>query len=145
MQPEGSLSTVLVPILSQINPVHALPFHAVRPSLIFSDLSLGLSSGLFPSGCPSNNPTRIFPYSRTSLRPPTKIKLPNYLSAVHTVHRAHNYPPSPNQRLMHRCSYTKIHCLTSSVSYRNTQTTPQPRNHSSINCATLIIFNSNVF
>jgi len=31
----------------------------------------------------------IFPYSRTSLRPPTKIKLRKYLSAVHTVHCVH--------------------------------------------------------
>jgi len=121
MQPGGSLSTVLVPTLSQINPVHALSFYALRSSPIFSALSLGLQSGLFPSGCPSNNPTCIFPYSRTSLRPPTKIKPPNYLSAVHTVHCVHNCPPSPNQRLLHRRSYTKIHGLTSSVNHRNTQ------------------------
>jgi len=35
--------------------------------------------------------------------------------------RVYSCPPSPNQRLMHRCSYTKLHCLTPSVNHRNTQ------------------------
>jgi hypothetical protein len=69
MEPEGSLSTVLVPILSQIDPIHALPFYALRPNLLFSDRCLGLQSGLFPSGCPSKQPNThfsIFPHVFTA-------------------------------------------------------------------------------
>jgi hypothetical protein len=56
MEPEGSLpcsqEPSLVPILSQIDPVHPIP---LNPILILSThLSLGLHSGLFLSGFPTN-------------------------------------------------------------------------------------------
>jgi hypothetical protein len=58
MEPEG-LSCVhksppLIPILSQIDPVHTIPSY-LRISLILSThLHLGLPGGLFPSGFPTN-------------------------------------------------------------------------------------------
>jgi len=33
-----------------------------------------------------------------------------YLNVVHTVHCVHNYLSSSIERLMHRFSYTKLHC-----------------------------------
>jgi hypothetical protein len=47
-------SPPLVPIVSQIKPVHATQPISLRPILILSThLHLGLSSGLFPSGFPT--------------------------------------------------------------------------------------------
>jgi hypothetical protein len=45
-------STPLVPILSQINPVHTTPFYLSM--IYFNIVNLGLPSGLFPSGFPIN-------------------------------------------------------------------------------------------
>jgi hypothetical protein len=46
-------SPPLVPILSQINPINTIP--SLRSILIlFTHLRLGLPSGLFPSGIPTN-------------------------------------------------------------------------------------------
>jgi hypothetical protein len=42
----------LVPILIQINPIHSTPFYF--STIHFTDLCLGLPSGLFPSGLPTN-------------------------------------------------------------------------------------------
>jgi hypothetical protein len=58
MEPEGSLrcskSLQLVPILSQINPIHPILYH-LRSILILSNhLRLCLPSGLFPTGFPTN-------------------------------------------------------------------------------------------
>jgi hypothetical protein len=50
-------SPPLVPILSQINPIHTIPYHPIslRAILIlFTQLYLGLPSGLYPSGFPTN-------------------------------------------------------------------------------------------
>jgi hypothetical protein len=50
-------SPPLVPILNQINPIHTIPSHPIslRSILIMSThLHLGLPSGLFPSGFPTN-------------------------------------------------------------------------------------------
>jgi hypothetical protein len=45
---------LLVPILSQINPVHITPSHSSNVRFnVFSHLRLGLSGGLFPSGYPT--------------------------------------------------------------------------------------------
>jgi hypothetical protein len=56
MQPEGSLPCSLVPILSQINPIHSIPsYPSIRSILILSThLRLGLPSCLYPSGLPIN-------------------------------------------------------------------------------------------
>jgi hypothetical protein len=52
-------SSQLVPILNQIYPVHTIPSHPIPSYLtyiliLFIHLTLGLSSGLFPSGFPTN-------------------------------------------------------------------------------------------
>jgi hypothetical protein len=48
-------STLLVPILSHINPIHTIPSYLAMIHLILSThLRLGLPSGLFPSGFPTN-------------------------------------------------------------------------------------------
>jgi hypothetical protein len=50
-------SPPMVPILSQIDPVHTIPSHSIslRPVLILSiQIRLGLPSGLFSSGFPTN-------------------------------------------------------------------------------------------
>ena len=59
MEPEGSFPRLQcpppVPVLSQINPVHAPHPTSLRFTLILSSLlSLGLPTGLFPSGFPTN-------------------------------------------------------------------------------------------
>jgi hypothetical protein len=57
-------STPLVPILSQINPIHTIPPVSIRSILIlYTYPCLGLHSGLLPSGFPTNifNAFLIFP------------------------------------------------------------------------------------
>jgi hypothetical protein len=46
-------SLPLIPILSQINPVHTIPSYLRPTSILFTHLCLGLPSGLFPSGFPT--------------------------------------------------------------------------------------------
>jgi hypothetical protein len=53
----------LVPILSQINPVHTTPSYLSKNHLnISSHLRLGLPSGLFPSGFPTKIPYALLPH-----------------------------------------------------------------------------------
>jgi hypothetical protein len=52
MEPEGSLLSSLVPVLSRINPVHTTPSY-LRSILISTHLRLGLPNGIFPSGFPT--------------------------------------------------------------------------------------------
>jgi hypothetical protein len=48
-------SLPLLPILSQINSIHTIPSYLSKIILIlFTHLRLGLPSGLFPSGFPTN-------------------------------------------------------------------------------------------
>jgi hypothetical protein len=50
MEPEGPPG----PVMNQLNPVHTLPpISFTRILILSSHLSLGLSSGLFPSGFPN--------------------------------------------------------------------------------------------
>jgi hypothetical protein len=44
----------LVPTMSQINPVHTTPSYLRSILILFTYLHLGLLSGLFPSGFPTN-------------------------------------------------------------------------------------------
>jgi hypothetical protein len=64
-----------VPILSQLNPVHA-PSHFSKIHFnIISSLRLGLPNGLLPSGLPTKNPVCTFPFSHTCYMPPYLILL----------------------------------------------------------------------
>jgi hypothetical protein len=55
MELQDSLPCSLVPILSQIDPVHTTPSYLSKIRLVLSThLRLGLPSGLFPSGFPTN-------------------------------------------------------------------------------------------
>jgi hypothetical protein len=60
------ISPALVPILSQINPVHTNPFqlcnYASSNLILSSHLRLSLPGGLFPSGFPTK-PLHEFPFS----------------------------------------------------------------------------------
>jgi hypothetical protein len=47
-------SLPLVPILSQINPIHTIPFYLRSIWILSTHLRLGLPSGLVPSGFPTN-------------------------------------------------------------------------------------------
>jgi hypothetical protein len=47
-------SPPLVPILSQIDPVDTIPSYLRSTLILSTDLRLGLPSGLFPSGFPTN-------------------------------------------------------------------------------------------
>jgi hypothetical protein len=47
-------SPPLVPILSQINPIHTIPSYLRSILILSTHLRLGLPSGLFPSSCPTN-------------------------------------------------------------------------------------------
>ena len=58
-----------VPILSQINPVHAKPPHFLNIHLISFHLRLGLPSGLFPSGFPTKTMYTPLPHTCYMLRP----------------------------------------------------------------------------
>jgi hypothetical protein len=44
----------MVPILSQINPIHITPTYLRSSVLLSTHLGFGVSSGLFPSGFPTN-------------------------------------------------------------------------------------------
>jgi hypothetical protein len=48
------MSPPLVHIQSQINPVHTNPFSLSKINLYINHLRLGLPSGLFPTGLPTN-------------------------------------------------------------------------------------------
>jgi hypothetical protein len=47
-------SPPLIPILSQINPIHTIPSYLRSILILSTQLRLGLPSGLFPSGIPTN-------------------------------------------------------------------------------------------
>jgi hypothetical protein len=47
-------SPTMVPILSQINPVHTTPSYLRSILILSTHLRLGLPSDLFPSGFPTN-------------------------------------------------------------------------------------------
>jgi hypothetical protein len=80
MEPEDSLpcsqEPPLVPILSQINPVHTIPSYPIslRSTLIlFTHPRRGLHSGLFPSGFPSKTLYKYNLYNYNNKHPAPTI------------------------------------------------------------------------
>jgi hypothetical protein len=69
MEPKGYLfhnNSPLVTILNHTNTVHTTPYYLYKIQLILSThLHIGLPSGLFPSGFPTNNLYSLLPIHAT--------------------------------------------------------------------------------
>jgi len=83
MEPEGSLPHSQVPatcpILSQFDPVHTLTSQFLKILILSSNLRLGLPSGLFPSGFPTET-------LYTPLLSPIRATCPAYLILLGFYH-----------------------------------------------------------
>jgi hypothetical protein len=71
-------SPPLVPILNQINPIHAIPFYLRHILILSAHLLLGLPSRLFPSGLPTNI-LYAFLFS------PIRVTCPDHLILLHLI------------------------------------------------------------
>jgi hypothetical protein len=74
----------LVPILSQMNPVHSLPSY-IRFMQLSSHLGLGLPSGLLPSRFPNNSCMHLTPVHATCPANPILFVPAILMIAVHEM------------------------------------------------------------
>jgi hypothetical protein len=71
----------LVPILSQINPIHTTPSYLRHILILFTHLLLGFLSGLFPSGF-STNILYVFLFSLIHTTCPAHLNLLDFITSI---------------------------------------------------------------